>query len=130
MKLNRYGQNKKLGFNKLNEDEVLVFLILPHSVLQESICFFFLVAFIFPLSLSDSHLLSLALCFLLCLSFFVHSFNHLVTCTLITFYHFLIIEFVLLFTVRNGVRSSYSITTTSFAFSSNGKAASQESAPL
>jgi hypothetical protein len=31
MKMNRYGQNKKLGFNKLNEDdEVLVFLLLPH----------------------------------------------------------------------------------------------------
>jgi len=33
MKINRYGQNKKLGFNKLNEDdEVLVLLLLPHSL--------------------------------------------------------------------------------------------------
>jgi hypothetical protein len=61
MKLNRYGQNKILGFNKLNEDEVLVYLFLPHSVLQESLYFFF--AFIIPLSLFDSHLISLALCF-------------------------------------------------------------------
>jgi hypothetical protein len=33
MKMNQYGQNKKLGFNKLNEDdEVIVFLFLPHSL--------------------------------------------------------------------------------------------------
>jgi hypothetical protein len=33
MKMNRYGQEKKFGFNKLNEDdEVLAFLLLPHSL--------------------------------------------------------------------------------------------------
>jgi hypothetical protein len=64
MKLNRYGQNKKLGFNKLNEDEVLVFLFLPHSILQESLFIYLFIAFMFPLSHSDSHLISRALCFL------------------------------------------------------------------
>jgi hypothetical protein len=64
MKLNRYGQNKKLGFNKLNEDEVLVFLFLPHSILQESLFIYLFIEFMFPLSHSDSHLISRALCFL------------------------------------------------------------------
>jgi hypothetical protein len=64
MKLNRYGQNKRLGFNKLNEDEVLVFLFLPHSILQESLFIYLFIAFMFPLSHSDSHLISRALCFL------------------------------------------------------------------
>jgi protoporphyrinogen oxidase len=48
----------------------------------------------FPLSHSDSHLISRALCFLLYLSFFVQSLDHLDTWTLITFDHFLVIEFV------------------------------------